>query len=47
MSRKIVFNCSRKQVQAELDRDVLPVIQAIYDDFNEEYGTTIPNPLNR
>jgi ribonuclease Z len=30
-----------------LEPDVLPVIQAIYDDFNEEYGTTIPNPLNR
>ncbi len=32
-------------IMAGLEPDLLPVIQKIYDDFNEEFGTDIPNPL--
>jgi hypothetical protein len=30
-----------------LEPEVLPVIQKIYDDFNEQFGTSIPNPLKK
>ena len=30
-----------------LEPEMLPVIQKIYDDFNAEYGTDIPNPLEQ
>ena len=30
-----------------LEPELLPVIQQIYDDFNEELGTDIPNPLQK
>ena len=26
---------------------MLPVIQMIYDEFNEEHGTSFPNPLKK
>lgn len=34
-------------VMQGLEPEVLPVIQKIYDGFNEEFGTSIPNPLKK
>jgi ribonuclease Z len=34
-------------IMGALEPEVLPVIQRIYDDFNAESGTDIPNPLRK
>ena len=34
-------------IMAGLEPELLPVIQKIYDDFNEQHGTNIPNPLKK
>jgi ribonuclease Z len=36
-----------KWVMDGLEPEVLPVIQKIYDDFNEERGTNFQNPLKK
>jgi len=36
-----------KWIMDGLEPQLLPVIQKIYDDFNKEFGTSIPNPLKK